>query len=65
MALNRGLEEIIGGIIGLFLIVTIISTLASQVEFNSILNMNFFRLIIIVMVIAIFAKLIEVFKDLF
>ena len=65
MALNKGFEEIIVGIIGLFLLVTIISTLASQVEFNSFLNINFFRLIIIVMIIAIIAKVFEILKGLF
>jgi uncharacterized membrane protein YeaQ/YmgE (transglycosylase-associated protein family) len=65
MALSRGLEEIVVGIIGLFLLVTIISTLTSKLEFNSFLNVTFFNLIIGVMIIAIFAKFIDLFKRFF
>ena len=65
MAINRTIEEIIIGIIGIFVIATIGTTLANQLDINFFINSSFLFLIIALMVFAIIIKFVDLIRDIF
>ena len=65
MARHNGIEEIIGGIIAIIVLVSVFSVLFADLNVSSYINKGFFSLLILAMFIALIAKIYEIIKDWF
>lgn len=65
MARHNGIEEIVGGIIGIIVLISVFSVLFADLNVSSFINKGFFSLLILAMFIALIAKIIEIIKDWF
>jgi uncharacterized MnhB-related membrane protein len=65
MARRSGIEEIVGGIIAIMVLISVASVLFAELDVSSFINKGFFSLLILAMFIALIAKIIEIFKDMF
>jgi len=65
MGRRSGIEEIVGGIIAIMVLISVMSVLFAELDVSSFINKGFFSLLILAMFIALIAKIIEILKDMF
>lgn len=65
MGRRSGIEEIIGGIIGIMVLVSVVSVLFADLNISSVINKSFFSLLILAMFIALIIKIVDVLRDYF
>ena len=65
MGRRNGIEEIVGGIIAIMVLISVVSVLFAELDVSSFINKGFFSLLILAMFIALIGKIIEIFRDMF